>query len=104
MPMRVNAENIQINISCGETGGQKTIDVEDEKILYVNLATDQLWPFGTSRVHQRLCFHGNDTYLNKRTGTCLYVRVPSRNFYDQRIAAEVDGDAMGEDFAGYIFR
>merc|ERR1712037_536483 len=49
-----------INISCGETGGQKTIDVEDEKIL--------------------------------------------RNFYDQRIAAEVDGDAMGEDFAGYVFR
>merc|ERR1719343_174649 len=51
---------MKINISCGETGGQKTIDVEDEKIL--------------------------------------------RNFYDQRIAAEVEGDAMGEEFAGYIFR
>merc|ERR1719482_1032630 len=51
---------MKINISCGETGGQKTIDVEDEKIL--------------------------------------------RNFYDQRIAAEIDGDSMGEDFAGYIFR
>merc|ERR550539_1610221 len=51
---------MKINISCGETGGQKTIDVEDEKIL--------------------------------------------RNFYDQRIAAEIDGDSMGEDFKGYIFR
>merc|ERR1711981_452510 len=26
------------------------------------------------------------------------------NLYDQRIAAEIDGDTMGEDFAGYIFR
>ena len=34
----------------------------------------------------------------------MYVVHHRRNFYDQRIAAEIDGDAMGEDFAGYIFR
>jgi len=27
-----------------------------------------------------------------------------RNFYDQRIAQEIDGEALGEEWAGYIFR
>lgn len=51
---------MKINMSCSSTGGQKTIDVEDEKIL--------------------------------------------RNFYDQRIATEIDGNNMGEGFEGWVFR
>merc|ERR1712224_278307 len=27
-----------------------------------------------------------------------------RNFYDQRISNEADGDVLGEEFKGYIFR
>ena len=38
--------------------------------------------------------------------TRLFVRacVCSRNFYDKRISQEVDGEVLGEDFKGYVFR
>ena len=28
----------------------------------------------------------------------------SRNFYDKRISAEVDGEVLGDEFKGYLFR
>ena len=51
---------MKLNISCPSTGGQKMIEVDDEKKL--------------------------------------------RALYDRRISQELDGDQLGEDFAGYVFR
>jgi small subunit ribosomal protein S6e len=33
----------------------------------------------------------------------LYI-LYSRIFYDKRISQEVDGDALGDEFKGYIFK
>lgn len=51
---------MKINISCPATGGQKCIEIEDEKKLRV--------------------------------------------FYDKRVAEEVNGDDIGPEYKGYIFR
>jgi len=51
---------MKINISCPATGGQKCIEIEDEKKLRV--------------------------------------------FYDKRISQEIDGNDIGPEFKGYIFR
>merc|ERR1712216_505777 len=45
---------------------------------------------------------------NPSTGAQKVIEVDDerklRNFYDQRISNEVDGDVLGEEFKGYIFR
>jgi len=51
---------MKLNISCPGTGGQKMIEMEDEKKLRV--------------------------------------------FYDRRMSQEVEGDDIGEEFKGYVFR
>ena len=34
----------------------------------------------------------------------ISFRFFRRAFYDKRISAEVEGDALGDDFKGYIFK
>merc|ERR1711988_1402599 len=45
---------------------------------------------------------------NPSTGAQKVIEVDDerklRNFYDQRISNEVDGDVLGEEFKGYVFR
>jgi hypothetical protein len=46
------------------------------------------------------------TYL-QRLSTKSYLLCLwfcSRNFYDKRISQEVDGEVLGDDFKGYVFR
>jgi hypothetical protein len=39
--------------------------------------------------------------FSRVAGWCSHCR---RNFYDKRISQEVDGETLGEEFKGYVFR
>jgi len=45
---------------------------------------------------------------NPTTGAQKVLEVEDerklRNFYDRRIAAEIEGDNLGDEFKGYVFR
>ena len=46
----------------------------------------------------------NRTWWRQENVSVLLVIMFSRHFYDKRMGTEVDGEVLGEEFKGYLFK
>ena len=46
----------------------------------------------------------NRAWRRQENVSVLWVIIFSRHFYDKRMGTEVDGEVLGEEFKGYLFK
>ncbi|KAI8968430.1 ribosomal protein S6e-domain-containing protein [Mycotypha africana] len=100
---------MKLNIANPATGCQKLIEIEDERRLIDMESNDYACSFPAVEIY-KISISVEQFMLNCYPFMAVIVYASmlpiseSRGFYDKRMAQEVSGDSLGDEFKGYVFR